>query len=195
MSSCFTALGERNSSCVGFEHKYCLKRTELCGECLCQRWVRVDYNGKLVIAPHEWKRFIAEKLQGIKCEFFGYEVLDGGGLKPKWIFFIYLCKPASREDVFHLFSSVDFSADVQRLGQSLLHDCADDDLYPSFLSCCYDQFFELTVSCSHENTCSFASDGIFLTALLTNELESCDSFYTLLNVDHLSPIYKRILLC
>lgn len=152
----------RNNKCVEHDryHKRCFKRTLELGECICQRWVRVDYTGDIIVFGGDWERFFAEKLRGLECEFLGYKPFGDG-----WMFFIHLREPRFRDDVVGRFLCKDYSDDVKNLASEDYDDCCDhldNDLHASF-NCCRKQFLDLVDPFLNDNDIiSFASDGDFL---------------------------------
>lgn len=167
---------------------YCVVRKALRGECVCQRWVHVEYYGDVVITPATWEQLFKKMLRGIDCEFFGYERLDDQSdykrrYPPCWYFMIYLKSPSSRREVMRRFKSRDFRKVLPSLGDSTLFgpDGSDDDdesdnnLYPGY-NCCSDQFFLSADRFLDEDTeVSFASNEEFLTGILRQEF---DAFYS-----------------
>lgn len=173
------AHGERKGSCVDVQHEYCSARTRICNECLCQRWIRVDYIGNMTLDRDTWEQFFAVKLKEFKCEYFGYERVDHVNGGPGWIFFIYLHNHLSRAEIAGCFDPADFLVDTQ---------------IPKYSACCYSQFMRLMFPFSNEDAYSFASNEAWLKTVLKNEIDSCYSYGIYCRIDLLSPALRRSVL-
>lgn len=169
------------SICVPLGHKYCTKLTELRKVCICQRWIRVCYTGSLLLTPEEWKQLMAEKLQGIECEYFGYELtksVDRKGVEPLWVFLVYLYKPILRDEVVRRFSC-DSIVNISGFFEENENGNSDRDmdgyeldvnegLFPEY-SCCTVNFLGSVRPFFQDGKFLFASNEAFLRATLGDE--------------------------
>lgn len=176
---CAVATGKQDCKCVLFKHDYCFQRTEVRGECICQRWLRVDYRGTIALTLEEWKDLFTRRLQSIECDYFGYEltesVVSSAGVVPKWIFFIYLHEPILRDEVISRLRCEDDSENV------------GDGLFAHY-DCCSVYFLVWTIPFGRGNVrahSSFASNVAFLANLVNDEMFSC-FFYGLQRDPHFS---------
>lgn len=113
--------GAVEAGCAGEDHAYCHGRAELARECVCQRWMTVEYYGDVVVSPEAWRRCLAEMLGGIDCEVMGCEVVDedpttSKSHAPVWHFMIYRRIPSDGREVMHRLGAVDFAEEVPKLG-------------------------------------------------------------------------------
>lgn len=162
-------------------HEYCLKRTEKCRECLCERWVIVHYTGDCMIAAEDWQPFFKDTLRGIDCQYFGYKPLvrEGDSDSHEWLFFIRLDKSNTRDIVGAILESVWTLREVQRLGDPSIAEFSDDFgcLFYCLHMCCVKSFLSLiepyvegfVVDC-------FKSNGDSLMKLLEDEKADCSSY-------------------
>lgn len=182
-SRCMKSLRRDDANGVEPCHGYCSESMMLTRQCLCQRWVHVEYFGYYDISADKWKQFFTDKLKDMECEYFGTQFIftRGKNEPPAWNFFILLDSINSRcEEVIRSVLCKSSLEDVQRLGDPDIveFDDAFGELFHCPLICCHEELFSLVKPFLDGKVVSIASNEDLLRSVLEHQKAAADCYYS-----------------